>query len=52
LILFCVIKRKTADEERASLPFLTGGVAGCHVCRGARFLLSKHRAKLREKFMI
>jgi hypothetical protein len=47
-----VTPKKAADEDQASLPFPTSGVAGCRVCRGDQFLQSKHHAKLREKFII
>jgi len=52
LILLCDIKRKAADEDQASLPFLTGGVAGCRVCRSDQSLQSKHHARRVENFVL
>jgi hypothetical protein len=52
LILLCDTKRKAADENQASLPFLTGGVAGLpRLPQPFDFLPSKHHAKRAEKFM-
>jgi hypothetical protein len=52
LILLCDTKRKAADENQASLPFLTGGVAGLpRLPQPFDFLPSKHHAKRAEKFI-